>query len=259
MSHKLVLVEYTDHAAILTLNHPPLNSLSRRLIEGLDKSISEVLEQKTYRCLVITGNGEKTFASGADIRELECIDEKDGTTLVTRVKEVFGRIRSCPLPTIAAINAHALGGGLELALHCDFRVADKNARFGLPEINLGVMPGAGGTQILPQLIGIAKARWMLLSGEIVDAQAAFEMGLLDRIVNRDTLSAEVSKITTLLAEKPPLSCRAVKKALLARDILPFPDAMHEESRLFGMLCSTRDKEEGIRAFLEKRKPEFQGI
>ena len=258
MSHELVLVEKTDHATILTLNHPPLNSLSRQVIEDLDRSISEVLADTTCRCLVVTGHGEKAFASGADIRELENLDEKSGTGLVARVKEVFGRIRSCSIPTIAAINAHALGGGLELALHCDFRVAAENARLGLPEINIGVMPGAGGTQLLPQLIGLAKARWMVLHGEIIDAEAALQMGLLDRVVNVDVLSAEVSKMAASLAEKPPLSYDAVKKVFLAREVLPFSDAMQEESRLFGMLCGTRDKKEGVRAFLEKRKPKFQG-
>ena len=258
MSHDLVLVEKTDHAAILTLYHPPLNSLSEQVIEALDRGISGVLAEKTCRCLVVTGHGERAFASGADIRELENLDEKSGTALVARVKEVFGRIRSCSIPTIAAINAHAMGGGLELALHCDFRVAAENARLGLPEINLGVMPGAGGTQLLPQLIGLAKARWMIMSGEIIGADAALEMGLLDRVVKGDVLLAEVKKMAASLAEKPPLSCKAIKKALLAGEVLSFADTMQNESALFGELCGTRDKKEGVRAFLEKRKPKFEG-
>jgi len=258
MSHDLVLIEKIDHAAVMTLNNPPLNSLSRLMIEALDLGINEVLAERTCRCLVITGNGEKTFASGADIRELENFDEKSGTAVVARVKEVFGRIRSCSIPTIAAINAHAMGGGLELALHCDFRVASKNARLGLPEINLGVMPGAGGTLLLPQLIGLAKARWMIMSGEVIGADAALEMGFLDRVVKGDVLLTEVKKMAASLAEKPPLSCKAIKKALLAGELLSFSDAMQEESRLFGMLCATRDKKEGVRGFLEKRKPKFEG-
>ena len=163
-----------------------------------------------------------------------------------------------PSPTIAAINAHALGGGLELALHCDFRVAAENALLGLPEINLGVMPGAGGTQLLPQVIGLAKARWMILSGKVINAAAALQMGLLDRVVKGDDLLAEVSKMAASLAEKPPLSCKAIKEALLAGESLPFVDAIREESRLFGMLCVTQDKKEGVSAFLEKRKPKFEG-
>jgi len=258
MSHELVLVGKIDHVAILTLNQPPLNSLSRQMIEALDRGLNEVLTDGTCRCIVVTGQGEKAFASGADIRELETLDEKGGTALVSRVKEVFNRFRSCSIPTIAAINAHAMGGGLELALHCDFRVAIENARLGLPEINLGVMPGAGGTLLLPQLIGLAKARWMIMHGEIVQAKTALEMGLLDQVVQEDALQGAF-KMAASLAQKPPLSCQAIKESFLAGEALSFKDAMEKESALFGALCASRDKKEGVRAFLEKRKPKFRGL
>ncbi len=258
MSNEIISVEKVGQAVILTLNHPPLNALSHKVVKALDLSLSEVLTEKSCRCLIITGYKDEAFASGADIRELENLDERSGRALVERVKEVFHRIRTCSIPTIAAINAHALGGGLELALHCDFRVAAENIRLGLPEINLGVMPGAGGTQLLPQLIGLAKARWMIMHGEIVDSETAFRIGLLDRVVKGSELIGDVLKIASVLAEKPPLSLNAVKKAFQAGEALPLAGALQEESRLFGMLCATRDKKEGIMAFLDKRKPSFQG-
>jgi enoyl-CoA hydratase len=257
MSHELLLVGKIEHVAILTLNQPPLNPLSGHMIEALDRGLNEVLVDDTCRCIVVTGQGEKAFASGADIHELETLDEKEGALLVSRVKEVFDRIRSCLIPSIAAINAHAMGGGLELALHCDFRVAVENVRLGLPEINLGVMPGAGGTLLLPKLIGLAKARWMIMHGEIIDAKSALEIGLLDQVVKKDALQGAF-KIAASLAQKPPLSCQAIKKAFLAGEVLSFSDALEKESALFGALCATRDKKEGVRAFLEKRKPEFLG-
>ena len=259
MHNEVVMMEKVENVTMLTLNHPPLNSLSRETIEALDRRLHEVLEGKTTcRCLVITGHGERAFASGADIHELENFDEKMGTAAVVRAKEVFGKFRSCPIPTVASINSHALGGGLELALHCDFRVAAENARLGLPEVNLGVLPGAGGTQLLPRLIGLSRARWMIMNGEVIDANAAYRMGLVDRVVKGDALIEETSRIAASLAEKPPLSCNAIKKAIRAGEGLSFDDAMQEESLLFGMLCSTKDKKEGVSAFLEKRKPLFQG-
>ncbi|EFK08405.1 putative 3-hydroxybutyryl-CoA dehydratase [delta proteobacterium NaphS2] len=259
MHHELVLIEKEEKVTTLTLNNPPLNALSKEIIEELDQFIHDVLAEKDCRCLVITGHGEKAFASGADIRELETFDENTGTATVNRAKDVFGKLRSCAFPTIAAINSHALGGGLELALHCDFRVAAENARLGLPEINLGVLPGAGGTQLLPQLIGLSRARWMIMNGEVIEANAAYQIGLVDRVVKVDELLGETSKIAESLAKKPPLSCKAVKEALRARDELSFSDAMREESRLFGTLCATYDKKEGVQAFLERRKVEFKGL
>jgi enoyl-CoA hydratase len=258
MPDSRVFSERKNHISILTINDPPVNSLSSQVIEDLDTALTNVLAEKNCRGIVLTGYGKKSFASGADIRELETLGEKSAISLLTRVKEVLGKILACPKPTIAAINGHALGGGLELALHCDFRLAVEKAKLGLPEINLGVIPGAGGTQLLPQLIGMARARWLLFSGEMISAQRALEIGLIDHLVQENSLLTEAIEVCRSLSTKPPLAYHAIKKALQAGREMPFSYALREETNLFGKLCASQDKAEGIRAFLEKRPPRFKG-
>jgi len=258
MPDSRVFSERKNHISILTINDPPVNSLSLKVIEDLDMAVTYALADKNSKCILITGYGKKSFASGADIRELETLGEKSAISLLTRVKEVLGKILACPKPTIAAINGHALGGGLELALHCDFRLAVEKAMLGLPEINLGVMPGAGGTQLLPQLIGMARARWLLLSGEMISAQRALKIGLIDRLAQENSLLTEAIEVCGSLSTKPPLAYHAIKQALQAGREMPFSYALREETNLFGKLCASQDKAEGIRAFLEKRPPRFKG-
>lgn len=228
------------------------------MIEDLNGALDQILDDRDLRCLIVTGAGNKIFASGVDIRELEALDEAGGIKLLTHVKEVFWKLLECSKPTIAAINGHALGGGLELALHCDFRMAVEKAKMGLPEINLAVMPGAGGTQLLPRLIGIARARWLLFSGEMVSSEYALEIGLIDCMVKEDVLLNEATEMGEKLSAKPPLSYHAIKYALRAGSEMSFSNALKEETRLIGRLWSTQDKAEGIRAFLEKRQPKFEG-
>ncbi|MBK5100907.1 MAG: enoyl-CoA hydratase/isomerase family protein [Desulfobacteraceae bacterium] len=258
MPDSRVSSETKNNISIITINNPPVNSLSSKVIEDLDTALTYALADKNSKCILITGYGQKSFASGADIRELETLGEKSAISLLTRVKEVLGKILACPKPTIAAINGHALGGGLELALHCDFRLAVEKAKLGLPEINLGVMPAAGGTQLLPELIGMARARWLLLSGEMISAQRALEIGLIDRLAENNSLLTEAAEMCEALSAKPPLAYHAIKKALDAGREVPFSYALREETDLFGRLCATQDKAEGIRAFLEKRPPRFTG-
>jgi len=256
---EVVLIEKKGNIAFIRINNPPVNSLGRKITETLNTLLDQVLADTNVKCLVITGAGNKVFASGADIRELETLSEAQGIELLTHVKEVFGKLLELPKPTIAAINGHALGGGLELALHCDFRVAVENAKFGLPEINLGIIPAAGGTQLLPRLIGMTRARWLLFSGEVISSQYALEIGLIDRLVKEEkALMEEVAEMCKILSTKPPLAYRAVKNAIKVSREIPFSQALREETKLFGKLCSTQDKAEGVRAFLEKRQPQFKG-
>lgn len=258
MATNHVFIEKSEGIGILTISLLPANPLSRKVTEDLNVALDELLGDKDIKCIVITGEGNKIFASGADIRELEALDETSAIELLSRVKEVLGKILACPKPVIAAINGHALGGGLELALHCDFRVAVESAKFGFPEIKLAVMPGAGATQLLPRLVGAAQAKWLLLTGETVTAKHALEIDLVDRVVKSDLLMDSTAEIGKTLSTKPPLAYHSIKKALEAGREMPFAQALQEETMLFGKLCATQDKAEGVRAFLEKRAPKFIG-
>jgi len=186
------------------------------------------------------------------------MDRSRGTETVSYVQEVFSKIWLFAKPVFCAINGHALGGGLEFALHCDFRVAVEGARFGQPEINLGVLPGAGGTQLLPRLIGLPKARWLLLSGQTLSAEEALSCGLVDRVVKAESLLEVTKEMAHQIAEKPPLGVQAIKKMLRLVQSPGLEEAMKKETELFGELCATEDKREGVLAFLEKRKARFKG-
>jgi len=258
MGTDLVLIERKDSVQIITINNPPANALSGIVIGELDKALSHALSDNTVRCIIFTGQGSKVFASGADIKELDGFDEKRALEVITRVKAFCGHIIDSPKPTIAAINGVAFGGGLELSLCCDFRVAVEKARLGLPEINLAVMPGSGGTQLLPLLIGMSRARWILLSGEAITADRALGIGLIDRVTPAGSLMDETMEMAKTLSSKGPIAYASIKKALKAGMEMPFSEAMKEETRLFAALCNSLDKVEGVRAFLEKRKPEFVG-
>ncbi|MFH0787460.1 MAG: enoyl-CoA hydratase-related protein [Pseudomonadota bacterium] len=247
-----------DFIGIITIDHPPANSLSSKVLSELGGALGEALSDPSLRALIITGGGEKIFASGADINELGHLDKAGGSQIVSRVKEVFSKIWLGPKPVFCALNGHALGGGLELALHCDFRIATEKTRLGQPEINLGVLPGAGGTQLLPRLVGLSKARWLLFSGETLSAQEALECGLVDRVVKAEFLLESTKEMALQIAEKPPLAIKAVKKMLRFVQSPGLEEALENETELFGELCATEDKREGVLAFLEKRKANFQG-
>lgn len=243
---------------LITIDNPPVNSLSSEVLSELKDVLDEISSDPAIKATIITGSGEKLFASGADINEFIQLDKAEGIRVVSQVKEVFSRIWLCPKPVFCALNGHALGGGLELALHCDFRTSIEKARFGLPEINLGVLPGAGGTQLLPRLIGLAKARWILLSGETISAKEALECGLVDRVVTDESLLKVTREMAYKIMEKPPLAITAIKKMLRLAQSLGLEEALKQETEAFGELCATEDKREGVRAFLEKRKAHFQG-
>jgi enoyl-CoA hydratase len=259
MSGNFVNSEIRNSIAFLTLNDPPAHCLSSRMTEALNDAFEGALARSDVRCIVITAAGDKIFASGADIKEVSGLDPEGNVRLLARVGEVLNKILNSPKPTIAALNGAALGGGMELALHCDFRIAVEKAKFGAPEINLGLIPGAGAIQLLPKLVGFSHARWILYSGELINAVRALEIGLVDRLVgNNEELLEQAGRMGSVLASKPPLAYHALKKALRAGMEKPFTDARDEDIKLFGMLCGSKDKLEGIKAFLEKRPPVFTG-
>jgi enoyl-CoA hydratase len=250
--------EEENRIGTITIDNPPANSLCRAVLSELGDVLDDLSPSTSVNALVITGGAGRVFVSGADIKSLADLDKDSGTQTVCYVQEVFSKIWLSPKPIFCAINGHALGGGLELALHCDFRVAVEGARFGQPEINIGVLPGAGGTQLLPRLIGLSKARRLLLGGEVLSAQEALQCGLVDRVVDAESLLDITKEMAHQIAEKPPLALQAIKKMLRMMQAPGLKEAMREEAEMFGELCTTEDKMEGVLAFLEKRKARFQG-
>jgi enoyl-CoA hydratase len=256
--YKYIRWEEENGMGLLTIDNPPANSLSRAVLSELGGAIDDISSNTSIRALMITGGKGKIFVSGANVKELADMDRSTGAQTTSYVQEVFFKIWLLPKPVFCAINGHALGGGLELALHCDFRVAVEGARFGQPEINLGVLPGAGGTQLLPRLIGLSKARWLLLSGQTLTAPEALSCGLVDRVVKTESLLEATREMARGVAEKPPLAVQAIKKMLRLVQSPGLEEAMQQETELFGELCATEDKREGVAAFLENRKAAFQG-
>jgi enoyl-CoA hydratase len=207
--------------------------------------------------VVVTGAGEKAFVAGADIQEFAGrggIEQYD----VTKNFGIFEAPERCPKPVIAAVNGFALGGGCELAMACDFRVASDKAKLGQPEVNLGILPGGGGTQRLPRLVGMGKAYQLLYSGDMVSADEARRIGLVDEVVPHDELRDHVRTLAATIAEKSPVALRLIKEGVKASARTPLDEGVRLEATLFGLAFASQDKEEGITAFLEKRKADFQG-
>ena len=250
--------EEENRIGVITIENPPSNALSYAVLSELGSVLDEISSDASLRALIITGGKGKIFVAGADVKELADMDRSKGTQTASFVQGVLSRIRLFSKPVFCAINGHALGGGLELALHCDFRVAVEGARLGQPEINLGVLPGGGGTQLLPRLIGLSKARWLLLSGQTLSGQEALACGLVDRLATAESLLEVAKEMARQIAEKPPLAVQAIRKLLRLVQSPGLKEAMKEETELFGELCATEDKREGVLAFLGKRKAEFQG-
>jgi len=245
--------------ATVTLNRPQvLNALNAQLFTDLDELICELALDPTVRVILLTGSGEKAFAAGADIAELAITDKKSGEALALRGQGVFSRIETCPKPVIACINGFALGGGCELALACTLRIASETARLGQPEVKLGLIPGYGGTQRLPRLIGPSAALRLILTGEIIPAAEALRIGLVDEVVPAATLLDTARALALKIAAQAPLAVAASIEAVTQGTGLPLTQALALEARIFGRLSHTADKREGVTAFLEKRPPNFTG-
>jgi enoyl-CoA hydratase/carnithine racemase len=243
--------------AVIRLVNPPLNLVTRDLTRELHRALGVIAEDRGVRVVVVAG-GERAFCAGSDISEFE---ELRGRALEGKVvfeKMVYQRLAQLPMPTIAACEGDALGGGLELAMCCDMRVASEKARFGLPEVGLGVIPGSGGTQRLPRLVGLGRAKEMILTGRVIDAAAAADIGLVTRVVPAGQAESSAMDIAGIVAAKGPLAVREVKRLLdLALD-LPLDEGLLAETEASGRVFDTDDLVEGARAFLEKRPPRFRG-
>ena len=257
-NYETILVEKRGSVAILTINRPDkLNALNSKVhVEGV-AALDELKKDESVRVLVITGAGEKSFIAGADISEFE------GKTPVTQRSgflehTLFNSIDNFPKPVIAMINGFCLGGGCELALACDIRLASENARLGQPEINLGIIPGGGGTQRLTRLVGEGKSMEMILSGDMIDAQTAHNLGLVNHIYAPEELEAKTMEMANKIAEKAPVALQMAKEAVKLASRSNLDEGLRREVDLFAICFSTEDKKEGVAAFLEKRKPVFKG-
>ena len=257
--YQTLITNLEDGIFTITINRPDkLNALDKKVIEELGAAIDEVILNKEIKSAIITGSGEKAFVAGADISEFSSLNAQGGRDLAHRGQQlVFSKIENCGKPVIAAVNGFALGGGCELAMSCHFRLASENARFGQPEVNLGLIPGYGGTQRLVQLIGKGRALELLLTGNMIDASTALQLGLVNYVVPQNELMTKTRSIAGLINTKAPLAIAACIKAANAV-FDEKQDGYEVEINNFGELFDTADAREGASAFLEKRKPKFNG-
>jgi len=256
MRFENIIIRREGAVAIVQLNRPKvLNALNALMMAELCEALESLDRDEAFRCLILTGD-EKSFAAGADIRELVSsgpieIMQKNTVALWARV-QIIGK------PLIAAVSGYALGGGCELALACDIIVASEDARFGQPEINIGVIPGAGGTQRLVRILGKYKTMELVLTGRTITAREALQMGLVNRVVSDGSCLEEARKLAIEISQKPPLAVKLAKEAILKAQECSLKEGIEFERKCFFLLFSSEDQKEGMNAFLEKRKPDFKG-
>ena len=256
MTWQRIQIEIIDKIGIITINYPPANALGYQTMKELDEAIEFLLRASEVKVFVITGKG-KFFVAGADINELqeftlETMAEFNGLTT-----HVLSTLTYSPRPVICAINGLTFGGGLELVLACDIRIAVEVAKFGFTEINLGLIPGAGGTQRLPRIVGIGRAKELILTGRQITSTEALELGIIEQVVPSEYLMEETLKLARTIAEKSAVAVRVAKRSIMDGIELPLVQALELEQRLFAELLGTEDKVEGVAAFLEKRPPRFK--
>ncbi len=252
--------EVEEQIALLTIDRlKALNSLNRETFGGLEDAFAEIREESGVGAVILTGAGEKAFVSGADIRELDGLGGSlQAREHALRGQEVLNSIENFPKPVIAAINGFALGGGCELALACHIRIAADGARLGQPEVKLGIVPGYGGTQRLTRLVGKGRALELLLTGEMVSAAQALEMGLVNRVVSRKELIPSCRRLAESILANAPLAVKYSMEAVHVGYDMPLVEALLFEATLFGLSFGTQDQREGFQAFFEKREPHFRG-
>ena len=259
MDFSTLLFEVDDAGvAVVTINRPDkLNALNATVIDELEQCFQAAKDNEDVKGVILTGSGEKSFVAGADISQFQHLDTTTGQTFARRGQEVFNLIEQLGKPVIAAVNGYALGGGCELAIACHLRIAAETARFGQPEVNLGILPGYGATQRLPRLVGLGIARELVLTGAMISAQRAYEIGLVNKVSTPATLLDDAREMMGTIISKAPIAIQFSLTALQASDT-PQAAGLELEASLFGHIFATEDVKEGVSAFLEKRKPKFVG-
>jgi enoyl-CoA hydratase len=258
MSDVLLVEKLDGHVALVTFNRPEkMNALNLEVRRDLFAALAELRDDDEVRVVVLTGAGEKAFIAGADIGEFEGMAPVDQYRAMQR-GNVFSAMEEFPKPIIAMINGYCLGGGCELSMACDIRVASSRAKLGQPEINLGIIPGGGGTQRLPRLVGEGQAMRLIMTGEIISASEAERIGLVEKVFEPEDLRESTLQMARTMASRSPIALQAAKESILAARRMPLDEGLKFERAWFGLLFSTEDKNEGVDAFLNKRQPDFKG-
>jgi enoyl-CoA hydratase len=259
MAYENLLYEVKDHIARITFNRPNvLNALNRKTVEELGECLTAARLDDSVRVVILTGSGEKAFIAGADINELAQRTPIDGKAFSLFGQEIIHRLETLGKPSIAVINGFALGGGCELALACTMRIASRNAKIGQPEVKLGILPGYGGSQRLPRLCGKGVAHELILTGEMINAEEALRIGLVNRVVESAELLSTAESIAMKIIANAPLAVKYAMEAVERGMEMPQEEGLFLEATLFGLCCATDDMREGTRAFIEKRPAKFQG-
>jgi len=256
--YKHLLLETEGNIGLLTINRPDMNALCNEMVEELDRALTGIEQDSGIKALIITGAGGRAFMAGADIRELADRDFILGRRQTKQRQDVFNKISNLPIPVIAAVNGFALGAGLELALACTIRVASEKARFGAPEVNLGIIPGDGATQRLPRIIGQGRAMHLILTGETIGAGEALQYGLVTKVYSPEELLDGAKGMAETIITKGPLAVMYAKEAVNRAFDASLQVGLTLESYLHALACASEDKREGVQSFIDKRKPEFKG-
>lgn len=259
MEFKNIIFEKSQGVATITLNRPEaLNAFSSEVIDEVLRAIEDVKSDKDIRVLVLTGAGEKAFSAGADIKAMSGMTALKARELSLMGEKLCTALENLDMPVIAGINGYALGGGMEVAMACDLRIASETARMGQTEINIGLIPGWGGTQRLTRLVGMTKAKELVFTGKIIDAKIAEQLGILNMVVPQDKLKETLKQFATELASKAPVALKVAKALITKGANISLESALELEREGFGVVGSTEDLKEGVSAFTNKRKPEFKG-
>ena len=255
MFFEILKLEVTDGIGLLTISRPhALNALNMAFFAEMNLVLNDIEKNEQLKVLIITGEGSKSFVAGADISEMVNMNAEEGYRFAKSGHDTLNRIAGLPIPVIAAVNGFALGGGCELSMACDIRIASSTSKFGQPEVNLGLIPGYAGTQRLPRIVGISNALWLLMSGDAVTAEVAMRIGLVQMVVEPEILLEEAFKLARRIASKGPEAVKMVKRVVHRGIETDFGSACEDEARMFAGLFGTPESQEGMKAFLEKRPP-----